>query len=62
MEHKLSKAAYRWRNILSNDSDMTGAFHGMRAIVHTSKERHAAFSRLILSGGGEVDNSIKLVI
>ena len=55
MESKLAHAAYRWRSLLNKNKEMTGAFHGMRAIIHSSKERQSAFSRLIVAGGGVVD-------
>lgn len=54
LEYKLAVCARRWRLALSQDKRKRGAFHGMKALVHTSRERSEAFTRLILTGGGEV--------
>lgn len=57
LEVKLATAAHRWRlaiQAMSTENGRTGAFCQMRALIHSSKERTAAFTRLIQAGGGEV--------
>ncbi|XP_068207098.1 DNA topoisomerase 2-binding protein 1 isoform X2 [Palaemon carinicauda] len=54
IEYKLSLCARRWRLTLSQDRKKLGAFHGMKALVHSNRDRTDAFTRLILAGGGEV--------
>lgn len=51
-EGKLSFAAHRWRIHFGEKG--YGAFHNMKVMFYSSKERVAAFTRLIEAGGGEV--------
>ncbi|XP_069938324.1 DNA topoisomerase 2-binding protein 1 isoform X2 [Cherax quadricarinatus] len=56
-EFKLSVAARRWRikiNDVSNQRKIKGAFQSMIALVHSSRERVEAYTRLIEAGGGRV--------
>ncbi|XP_027237421.2 DNA topoisomerase 2-binding protein 1 isoform X2 [Penaeus vannamei] len=57
LETKLATAAHRWRLAIQDmpaGDARRGAFCHMRALVHSSKERTAAFIRLIQAGGGEI--------
>ncbi|KAK7027481.1 hypothetical protein SK128_007595 [Halocaridina rubra] len=53
-EYRIAVCARRWRQLLCKNRERKGAYHGMKAIVHTEKNRFEAFARLIAAGGGEV--------
>ncbi|XP_042237542.1 DNA topoisomerase 2-binding protein 1-like isoform X2 [Homarus americanus] len=57
LESILAAAARRWRMKIhdeANEETVKGAFQGMRALIHSSKDRIASFTRLIEAGGGKV--------
>ncbi|RXG69249.1 DNA topoisomerase 2-binding protein 1 [Armadillidium vulgare] len=58
-EGKLSFAAHRWRIHFGEKG--YGAFHNMKVMFYSSKERVAAFTRLIEAGGGEVIKDLDYV-
>lgn len=53
---QLAKAAWRWRAAISGSGGSAGQrpFQNMVALVHSTKDRMGAFSRMIKAGGGEV--------
>ncbi|KAK7789369.1 hypothetical protein R5R35_001224 [Gryllus longicercus] len=54
LNEQLAKAVYRWRCKIQ----ITGkkAFHGMKAIICSSKEKAELYKRIVIAGGGEVLN------
>ncbi len=55
---QLGKAAVKWRQQRSKYPSK-GPFSGIRAIIHTSEARKAAFARLIHAGKGTVLDEAK---
>lgn len=52
---QLAKAAWRWRTTISGPGGHAGKpFQHMVALIHSSKDRVGAFSRMIEAGGGKV--------
>lgn len=53
---QLAKAAWRWRAAINGSGGSAGQrpFQHMVALVHSTKDRTGAFSRMIKAGGGEV--------
>ncbi|XP_045617941.1 DNA topoisomerase 2-binding protein 1 isoform X2 [Procambarus clarkii] len=61
LEFRLASAARRWRikiHDVSNGGETRGVFQNMRALIHSSRERIGAFTRLIEAGGGTVIRGI----